>query len=122
MYGGTYRLLTSILSRMGIESTFVDMTDLDQVKAALKPNTKAVYMETPSNPTLKITDIGAVTDWAKEHGLLTLLDNTFMTPFYQRPIEFGVDIVIHSATKFLGGHSDVLAGLAVAEPRSWEIN
>ena len=114
VYGGTYRLLTSILSRMGIESTFVDMTDLDQVKAALKPNTKAVYMETPSNPTLKITDIGAVTDWAKEHGLLTLLDNTFMTPFYQRPIEFGVDIVIHSATKFLGGHSDVLAGLAVA--------
>ncbi len=114
VYGGTYRLLTSILNRMGIESTFVDMTDLDQVKAALKPNTKAVYMETPSNPTLNITDIGAVTDWAKEHDLLTLLDNTFMTPYYQRPIEFGVDIVIHSATKFLGGHSDVLAGLAVA--------
>lgn len=114
VYGGTYRLLTSILNRMGIESTFVDMTDLDQVKAALKPNTKAVYMETPSNPTLNITDIGAVTDWAKERDLLTLLDNTFMTPYYQRPIEFGVDIVIHSATKFLGGHSDVLAGLAVA--------
>ncbi|WP_342576499.1 aminotransferase class V-fold PLP-dependent enzyme [Paenibacillus sp. FSL M8-0142] len=114
VYGGTYRLLTSILNRMGIESTFVDMTDLDKVKAALKPNTKAVYMETPSNPTLNITDIGAVTDWAKEHDLLTLLDNTFMTPYYQRPIEFGVDIVIHSATKFLGGHSDVLAGLAVA--------
>ncbi|BFH64574.1 aminotransferase class I/II-fold pyridoxal phosphate-dependent enzyme [Paenibacillus azoreducens] len=118
VYGGTYRLLTSILNRHGIESTFVDMTDLDQVKAALKPNTKAVYMETPSNPTLKITDIAAVTAWAKEHDLLTMLDNTFMTPYYQRPIEHGVDIVLHSATKFLGGHSDVLAGLAVARTPS----
>lgn len=114
VYGGTYRLLTSILNRMGMECTFVDMTDLAEVKGAIRPNTKAVYMETPSNPTLKITDIGAVTDWAKEHGLLTILDNTFMTPYYQRPIEQGVDIVLHSATKFLGGHSDVLAGLAVA--------
>nr|WP_245252540.1 aminotransferase class I/II-fold pyridoxal phosphate-dependent enzyme [Paenibacillus sediminis] len=118
VYGGTYRLLTMILNRLGIESTFVDMTDLDQVKAALKPNTKAVYMETPSNPTLKITDIAAVTSWAKEHGLITMLDNTFMTPYYQRPIEHGVDIVLHSATKFLGGHSDVLAGLAVASTPS----
>ncbi|MEC0238668.1 aminotransferase class I/II-fold pyridoxal phosphate-dependent enzyme [Paenibacillus dokdonensis] len=118
VYGGTYRLLTSILSRLGIESTFVDMTDLDQVKAALKPNTKAVYMETPSNPTLKITDIAAVTSWAQENDLLTMLDNTFMTPYYQRPIELGVDIVLHSATKFLGGHSDVLAGLAVARTHS----
>ncbi|UHA72342.1 PLP-dependent transferase [Paenibacillus sp. 481] len=113
VYGGTYRLLTSILSRLHIETTFVDMTNLDLVKAALRPNTKAVYMETPSNPTLKITDIAAVTAWAKSHGLLTLLDNTFMTPYHQRPIELGVDIVLHSATKFLGGHSDVLAGLAV---------
>ena len=114
VYGGTYRLLTTILSRMQIETTFVDMTDLEQIKAALRPNTKGVYMETPSNPTLKITDMGAVVEWAKEHGLLTLVDNTFMTPYYQRPIEQGVDIVLHSATKFLGGHSDVLAGLAVA--------
>lgn len=113
VYGGTYRLLTSILSRLGIESTFVDMTNLDEVKAALRKNTKGVYMETPSNPTLRITDIKAVTEWAKEHQLITLLDNTFMTPYYQRPIEMGVDIVLHSATKFLGGHSDVLAGLAV---------
>lgn len=118
VYGGTYRLLTSILSRLGIETTFVDMTDLDQVKQALRSNTKAVYMETPSNPTLRITDIQAVTDWAKEHDLLTMLDNTFMTPYYQRPIEQGVDIIIHSATKFLGGHSDVLAGLTVARTAS----
>ncbi|MDO7907378.1 aminotransferase class I/II-fold pyridoxal phosphate-dependent enzyme [Paenibacillus sp. JX-17] len=114
VYGGTYRLLTSILNRMNIESTFVDMTDIDQVKQALQSNTKAVFMETPSNPTLKITDIGAVTAWAKDNNLLTMLDNTFMTPYYQRPIELDVDIVLHSATKFLGGHSDVLAGLAVA--------
>ncbi|GGN92305.1 trans-sulfuration enzyme family protein [Saccharibacillus kuerlensis] len=114
VYGGTYRLLTTILSRMQIETTFVDMTDLEQIRAALRPNTRGVYMETPSNPTLKITDVGAVTAWAQEHNLLTLVDNTFMTPYYQRPIEQGVDIVLHSATKFLGGHSDVLAGLAVA--------
>ncbi|MFD2613682.1 trans-sulfuration enzyme family protein [Paenibacillus gansuensis] len=113
VYGGTYRLLTSILSRMNIETTFVDMTDFAQVQAALKPNTKAVFLETPSNPTLKITDIKLIADWAKSHDLLTLLDNTFMTPYHQRPIELGIDIVLHSATKFLGGHSDVLAGLAV---------
>ncbi|MEK8126988.1 aminotransferase class I/II-fold pyridoxal phosphate-dependent enzyme [Paenibacillus filicis] len=114
VYGGTYRLLTTILTRMNIETTFVDMTDLDKVKAALQPNTKAIFIETPSNPTLKITDVAAVTAWAKEHELLTMLDNTFMTPYHQRPIELGVDIVLHSATKFLGGHSDVTAGLAVA--------
>ena len=113
VYGGTYRLLSGILNRFGIEASFVDMTDVQQVKAAIRPNTKGVFIETPSNPTLKITDIESITSWAKEHGLLTMLDNTFMTPYYQRPIEQGVDIVIHSATKFLGGHSDVVAGLAV---------
>jgi len=118
VYGGTYRLLTTVLSRLQIESTFVDMTDFEQVKAALRPNTKAVFMETPSNPTLKITDIGLVASWAQERGLLTMLDNTFMTPFRQRPIELGVDVVIHSATKFLSGHSDVLAGLIVTKDKS----
>lgn len=114
VYGGTYRLLTNILSRLNIEATFVDMTDFEAVKSALKPNTKAVYMETPSNPTLKITDMALIAEWAREHDLLSIVDNTFMTPYYQRPIELGVDIVLHSATKFLCGHSDVLAGLAVA--------
>ncbi|NQX71046.1 aminotransferase class V-fold PLP-dependent enzyme [Paenibacillus alba] len=113
VYGGTYRLLTTIMSRMGIESTFVDMTDIAQVRAALRSNTKAVFIETPSNPTLRITDISEIAAFAKEHDLLTMLDNTFMTPYHQRPIELGIDIVLHSATKFLGGHSDVLAGLAV---------
>mgnify|MGYP000902002372 CR=1 FL=1 len=114
VYGGTYRLLTTVLNRLRIESTFVDMTDFDAVRAAKRPNTKAVYMETPSNPTLKITDIAETAAWAKQNGLLTILDNTFMTPYHQRPIEHGVDLVVHSATKFLGGHSDVLAGLIVA--------
>jgi cysteine-S-conjugate beta-lyase len=118
VYGGTYRLLSTILSRMNIETTFVDMTQIEAVKTAWKSNTKAVFLETPSNPTLKITDIAEVTEWAKEHGLLTMLDNTFMTPYHQRPIEFGVDIVLHSATKFLGGHSDLLAGLAVVNSES----
>lgn len=118
VYGGTYRLLTSILNRMNIETTFVDMTDIEQVKAALQPNTKAVFVETPSNPTLKITDIQEIADWAKSHQLLTMLDNTFMTPYHQRPIEHGIDIVLHSATKFLSGHSDVLAGLAVVANES----
>jgi cysteine-S-conjugate beta-lyase len=114
VYGGTYRLLSNILTRMNIETTFVDMTQPELVKSALKANTKAVYMETPSNPTLKITDIAEISAWAREKGLLSIVDNTFMTPYYQRPIELGTDIVLHSATKFLGGHSDVLAGLAVA--------
>ena len=118
VYGGTYRLLTTILNRLGIESTFVDMTDFEAVKAALQSNTKAVFMETPSNPTLKITDIGEIAEWAKSLDLITMLDNTFMTPYHQRPIELGVDIVLHSATKFLGGHSDVLAGLAVVATES----
>ncbi|BBH21615.1 cystathionine beta-lyase MetC [Paenibacillus baekrokdamisoli] len=118
VYGGTYRLLTTVLNRLGIESTFVDMTDFEAVKAALQSNTKAVFMETPSNPTLKITDIGEVAEWAKSLDLITMLDNTFMTPYHQRPIELGVDIVLHSATKFLGGHSDVLAGLAVVATES----
>ncbi|WNR43563.1 aminotransferase class V-fold PLP-dependent enzyme [Paenibacillus roseipurpureus] len=113
VYGGTYRLLTTIMNRMGVESTFVDMTDIAQVRNALRSNTRAVFIETPSNPTLRITDIGAIAAFAKEHDLLTMLDNTFMTPYHQRPIELGIDIVLHSATKFLGGHSDVLAGLAV---------
>jgi cystathionine beta-lyase len=115
VYGGTYRFLTQVLKRMNIAVSFVDMTDLDKVKAALRPNTKAVYLETPSNPILKITDIRAVADFARSHGILTLIDNTFMTPYLQKPLDLGADIVIHSATKFIGGHSDVLAGLVVVK-------
>lgn len=113
VYGGTYRFVTKVLPRFGITHTFVDFTDVAAVKAAITEDTKLLYIETPSNPTLKITDIRAVVEIAKAHDCLTFLDNTFMTPLHQRPIEFGVDIVIHSATKFLSGHSDIVAGLAV---------
>jgi cysteine-S-conjugate beta-lyase len=115
VYGGTFRLVTQVLTRLGIEHTFVDMTNLDEVKAAIKPNTKLFYVETPSNPTLKVTDIKAISEIAKEVGALTFVDNTFLTPALQRPLELGADIVLHSATKFLAGHSDVLAGLAVVK-------
>ncbi|PIC06302.1 cystathionine gamma-synthase [Anoxybacillus flavithermus] len=115
VYGGTYRIITDVFSRLGIEYTFVDMTDLDTVARHIRPNTKVIYMETPSNPLLKITDIRGVVKLAKAHGCLTFLDNTFATPLLQRPLDLGVDVVLHSATKFLAGHSDVVAGLAVVK-------
>jgi cystathionine beta-lyase len=113
VYGGTYRLVSQVLTRYGINHTFVDLTDLDQVESHIRPETKVIYVETPSNPLLKITDIKAVARLAKEKGCLTFVDNTVMTPALQRPLELGADLVIHSATKFIGGHSDVLAGLIV---------
>lgn len=115
VYGGTFRMVSTVLTRFNIEHTFVDMTDFEQVKAAVKPNTKAIYLETPSNPTLKVTDIKQICDFAKEIGALTFVDNTFLTPALQKPLELGADIVLHSATKFLSGHSDVVAGLAVVK-------
>lgn len=115
VYGGTFRFITQVLTKFGIEHTFVDLADLEATANAIQTNTKVIYMETPSNPRLGITDIGAIVELAKAHGCLTFLDNTFMTPLYQRPIELGVDIVLHSATKFLSGHSDIIAGLAVTK-------
>lgn len=115
VYGGTFRMVTEVLTRLGIEHTFVDMTDLKKVEAAIQPNTKLFYVETPSNPLLKVTDIQAISDLAKKSGALTFVDNTFLTPAYQRPLELGADVVLHSATKFLSGHSDVVAGLAVVK-------
>lgn len=114
VYGGTYRALTTIFRQWGLESTFVDASDPGKVSGAVRPDTKAIFVETPSNPMLKITDLRTVASIAGERGLLSIVDNTFMTPYLQRPIECGFDIVIHSATKFLGGHSDLIAGLAVA--------
>lgn len=115
VYGGTFRMVTEVLSRFGIEHTFVDMTDLEAVKHAIQPNTKAFYVETPSNPLLKVTNIKAVSKLAKDIGALTFVDNTFLTPLLQKPLELGADIVLHSATKFLSGHSDVVAGLTVVK-------
>lgn len=113
VYGGTFQLVADALPRYGIEVSFVDETKLDEWESAIKPNTKALYMETPSNPTLKITDIQGVVEIAKTHNLLTIIDNTFMTPQYQKPLTMGVDMVIQSATKFLNGHSDVILGAVV---------
>ncbi|WP_186576112.1 cystathionine beta-lyase [Aquibacillus kalidii] len=115
VYGGTFRFVTKILGKFNIEHTFVDMTDLKELEKAIQSNTKLIYMETPSNPLLKITDIKGVVELAKANDCFTFLDNTFMTPLYQRPLELGVDIVLHSATKFLSGHSDIIAGLAITK-------
>lgn len=113
VYGGAYRVLSTIFSRMGIASSFVDATDLTAIEAAIRPETKGLYLETPSNPLLKITDLRGAAAIAKRHNLITLVDNTFMTPYLQRPLELGCDIVLHSGTKFLNGHSDVVCGFAV---------
>lgn len=111
VYGGTFRIITQVLERFGLKVTFVDTSELNQVQQALRPETKAVFMETPSNPLLKVTDISALAQWSRRHDLLLFVDNTFLTPYWQNPLDLGADVVIHSATKYLGGHSDVVAGL-----------
>lgn len=117
LYGGSYRYLTLVLPQQGIETSLVDMTDPQAVEEAIRPNTRALFLETPSNPLFKITDLCAMVEIAKRRQLLTLLDNTFMTPLLQPALPLGIDVVIHSATKFLGGHSDLLAGLvSTADP------
>lgn len=113
VYGGTYRVLTKLFTRFGFEISFVDATDTANIIKEIKSNTKALYLESPSNPLLKITDLKKAFAIAKENNLISIIDNTFMTPYFQRPLELGADIVLHSATKFLGGHSDLIAGAAV---------
>jgi cysteine-S-conjugate beta-lyase len=113
VYGGAYRVLTNIFNRLGIQSTFVDATSLKAIAAAIRPETRGIYLETPSNPLIKVTDLRGVAELARPRGIITMVDNTFMTPYLQRPLELGCDIVLHSATKFLNGHSDVICGLAV---------
>ncbi|MDR3123207.1 MAG: PLP-dependent aspartate aminotransferase family protein [Treponema sp.] len=113
IYGGSIFVLENFYRRWGLELTLVDASDPEELRKALQPNTRAVYLETPSNPLLKITDLAACIQIAHEAGLIVIVDNTFMTPYLQRPLDLGADIVVHSATKFLGGHSDVVLGLAV---------
>lgn len=115
VYGGTFRLQDKVFKRFGLEATYVSTSNPERVEAAIRPNTKALLVETPTNPLLKITDLSAMGRIAKAHSLLLVVDNTFMTPYWQRPLEHGADIVWHSATKYLGGHSDVVAGLAVVK-------
>jgi len=113
LYGGTFRVLDKVFSNFNIKYSIIDTSELDVVKDNIKDDVKAIFIETPTNPLADITDIKKVSNLAKEKGILTIVDNTFMTPYFQRPITLGADIVIHSGTKYLGGHSDLVAGLVV---------
>lgn len=115
VYGGTYRVLDKVFKQFGLEYGIVDTSDSTAIEAAITDDVRAILIESPANPLMTVTDIAAVSALAKAHGILTLVDNTFMTPYLQRPLELGADIVIHSATKYLGGHSDLVAGLVVVK-------
>lgn len=113
LYGGTFRLFQDMFKDFGISAMFVDTTDTKNILEVLNENTKAVFIETPSNPMMKVTDIKAVSEITKKNNLLLIVDNTFLTPYYQKPLQLGADLVIHSGTKYLGGHHDLLAGFIV---------
>ncbi|RAL26981.1 bifunctional cystathionine gamma-lyase/homocysteine desulfhydrase [Thermoflavimicrobium daqui] len=115
VYGGTYRVLSQVFSRFGLEATFVDTSEISYVMDAIRENTRAIYLETPSNPLLKVSDIKLISEICQAKNLYLIVDNTFMTPYWQNPLDLGADIVLHSATKYLGGHSDVVAGLVVTK-------
>ena len=118
IYGGTFRILDNVFKPLGIEYTIVDTTDLSNIENAIGEDVKAVYIETPANPLLSVTDIEAVSKITKKHGLLLIVDNTFLTPYLQRPLLLGADIVIHSGTKYLGGHSDTISGLVALNDKA----
>jgi cystathionine beta-lyase len=118
IYGGTFRLINQFFKRWDLKVTSVDTQDLAAVENAIQSTTKAIYFETVANPLLKVTSVKAISKIAKRHGLLTIVDNTFLTPYLQQPLDLGADIVVHSATKYLGGHSDVVAGIAVARDQA----
>lgn len=113
VYGGTFRVLDKVFKNFGLEYSIEDTTDLKKLESKITKDVKAFFVESPANPLLTITDLRGVSEIAKKHNLLTIVDNTFMTPYLQRPLELGAEIVVHSATKYLGGHSDLVAGLAV---------
>lgn len=115
VYGGTYRFFTRVMERFGVATTYVDTSDLAAVEAALRPETRLLWIETPTNPLLKLTDLRAAAELGRRVGALVAVDNTFATPYFQRPLELGADLVVHSATKYLGGHSDVVGGLVVTD-------
>jgi len=118
LYGGTFRLLDKVRKRSaGLDVSFADFTDLDAVEAAIRPETKLLWIETPTNPLLRIVDLEAIAALAKRRGLITVADNTFASPYIQRPLEFGIDIVVHSTTKYLNGHSDMIGGTVVVGPK-----
>jgi cystathionine gamma-lyase len=113
LYGGTYRMLTKVYRKFGLEVTFVDATDLEEIRKALRPDTKIVWLESPSNPLLNITDLSAASEIAHAVGATVVVDNTFASPYLQRPLDLGADLVIHSTTKYLNGHADVIGGAAL---------
>jgi cystathionine beta-lyase len=115
LYGGSYRLMRQIFDPLGIKSRFVNMSNAESVEDAISKNTKLIWIETPTNPTLKVIDIGKVCRIAKNHDIMCCVDNTFASPYLQNPLDLGADLVLHSATKYLGGHSDVVLGLVVAK-------
>ena len=114
-YGGTYRYYTKILARYGVAFSFVDTSDIGVVRKAMQPNTRLLHLESPTNPTMQICDIAALCEIAHKGGAIVVVDNTFASPYFQRPLELGADIVVHSTTKFLNGHSDSVGGIAVAK-------
>ena len=120
VYGDTNYLFEKLLTRFGVESIFVDITNLEQIKSAIKKNTKIIIDETPSNPLLWVADIKAISKLAREKNIKTIVDNTFATPYLQNPLNSGADIVVHSATKYLGGHSDVLGGMVISDKKTIE--
>ena len=124
LYASATTLFETLLPRWGIECVFVDQTNPEGFAEAIRPNTKLIYIETPTNPLMRITDLRAVADLARKHGITTMIDNTFASPINQRPLEFGIDVVVHSATKYLSGHHDVMAGAIVASrelvERAWK--
>lgn len=113
IYGGTYRIFNQVYTKYGIEFSYVDTSNIKDIKEAVKDNTKAFFVETPSNPMMKVADLKEISKIAKSKDILFIVDNTFLTPYYQRPLELGADVVVHSGTKYLGGHNDTLAGLIV---------
>lgn len=117
VYGGTYRLLSTIMNKFNIEASWVDTSSIDSIKSEIQKNTKLIFIETPTNPMMSLTDIKAVVDIAKEHDILVAVDNTFMSPYFQRPLGLGADIVVHSTTKYLNGHSDVIGGVVVVKDK-----
>jgi len=122
VYGPTATLVATVLTKFNIESTFVNTSDIKKVEEAIKPNTKIIYIETPGNPTLETTDLQLVSDLAHKNNAVVVVDNTFMSPILQRPFEFGADIVVHSMTKFLNGHADVVAGIIVVKDDETYLN
>ena len=119
LYGGTYRLFENVRKRSaGLEFTFTDLSNFSNLEAALRPNTKMIWVESPTNPLLKIVDLKAVSEFAKKHNIIAVCDNTFCSPYLQKPLDIGFDIVVHSATKYLNGHSDVVGGVAVSSDES----